>query len=589
MKLPPAVSAALFTLLLPFLLLLSRDVSAAPGDAKANQQIDDAINRHYASADIDRAEKQLMQVIKACGSNCSPSVTAKAWMYVGIVRGSGRDDAAGAQEAFRTAKAADPAVKLDDLFATDLTKRVFEATPGPTVAPGAAMPLITDMQSRAGQPEDVTAITCSLTVTEVETQRPIPLACRTAPGADSVVLSYRHESTTRWRPVTLTQLGSSWVTEIPCTETAQLGVLQYRIQALDKQGKQVDGLGSEEDPLEVNLVETTEAAPPSLPNQPPPATCRPPKEAGPVGPKLGSYGDACGDNAQCQGGLTCSDGKCAADVRCDSDSECFSGTCIDNICVSADDDCEGESCPKGSRVPKNWFGVQGAVDFAMISGSQVCGPNKDNSFSCFEGGEPYHGVPNENFAGSIEGGFRTATARVMLSYERVITSIFSVEGRFGFAFNGGPESAKADGGDSSKFLPFHAEGRVKLYFTKVYRDDGRGLEGPSGFAMLGGGLAQVDPHVVVPVAECRQTPYVPGEPNEITQAEDNCSKSNNLALGVKDVDVYQRQGQGFATAGIGFRYGFGKSVAVIASLNTQVLLPSVGFTLSPSLGVSAGF
>src|SRR6187399_2364017 len=164
MKLPPAISAALFTLLLPFLclLLLSRDASAAPGDAKANHQIDDAINRHYASADIDRAEKALMQVIKTCGSNCSPSVTAKAWMYVGIVRGSGRDDAAGAQEAFRTAKAADPAVKLDELFATDLTKRVFETTPGPAAAAGAAMPLINDMQSRAGQPEEVTAITCSL-------------------------------------------------------------------------------------------------------------------------------------------------------------------------------------------------------------------------------------------------------------------------------------------------------------------------------------------------------------------------------------------------------------------------------------------
>jgi len=589
MKLPPAVSAALFTLLLPFLCLWSRDVWAAPGDAKANQQIDDAINRHYASADIDRAEKQLMQVIKTCGSNCSPSVTAKAWMYVGIVRGSGRDDAAGAQEAFKTAKAADPAVKLDELFATDLTKRVFETTPGPAVAAGAAMPLLNDMQNRAGQPEEVTAITCSLTVTEVETQRAIPLACRTAPGADTVVLSYRHESTTRWRQVPLTKLGNAWVTEIPCTDTAQLGVLQYRIQALDKQGKQVDGLGSEEDPLEVALVDTTEAAPPSLPNQAAPESCRPKKEVGPVGPKLGSYGDACGNNAECQGGLTCNAGKCAADVRCDSDSECFSGTCIDNVCVSEDDDCEGASCAKSSRVPKNWFGVQGGVDFAMISGSQVCGADADNSFSCFEGGAPYTGVPNENYAGSVEGGFRTATARVMLSYERVITSIFSIEGRFGFAFNGGPESPKAEGGDSSKFLPFHAEGRVKIYFSKVYRDDGRGLLGPSGFAMLGGGLAQVDPHVVVPVAECRQTPYVPGQPNEITQAEQNCADSNNLALAVKDVDVYQRQGQGFATAGVGLRWGFGKSVAAIATVNAQLLLPSVGFTLSPALGVIAGF
>ena len=42
--------------------------------------------------------------------------------------------------------------------------------------------------------------------------------------------------------------------------------------------------------------------------------------------------------------------------------------------------------------------------------------------------------------------------------------------------------AAALGGDSSKFLPYHAEARVKMYFSKVYRDDGSGLRGPSAFA-----------------------------------------------------------------------------------------------------------
>ena len=65
--------------------------------------------------------------------------------------------------------------------------------------------------------------------------------------------------------------------------------------------------------------------------------------------------------------------------------------------------------------------------------------------------------------------------------------------------------------------------------------------------------------------------------------------SDNRALAVKDVDVYQRLGRGFVTAGVGFRYGIGKHVAAVAAVNTQFLLPSFGFTLSPSLGVSAGF
>jgi hypothetical protein len=363
------------------------------------------------------------------------------------------------------------------------------------------------------------------------------------------------------------------------------------VRALGAQGQVVDTMGDEQDPDELNLVQTTEAKPPALPNQPPPASCRPKKAPEPKGPTLGSYGDACSDSAQCQGGLTCSDGKCTADVSCETDADCASGACIDNICALPDE-CEGEDCALESRAPGNWFGLQGGLDFAMMSGTAVCDPEADASFSCFENGDPYVGVPNSNYAGGIDGGFRASTARVMLSYERAIASAFSIEGRLGFAFNGGPESSKALGGDSSKFLPYHVEGRVKMYFSKVYRDDGSGLRGPSAFVMLGGGLAQVDPHVVVPVGECRidsQALPVNGQEVQITARENACRESTNQVFQIKDLDVYQRLGQGFVSGGIGLRWGLGKHVAAIANLNAQFLLPSTGFTLSPSLGLSAGF
>lgn len=577
-----------FTACLSTLLSISLVLSAhaAPTDAEANEQIDNAINRHYAAADIGTAEQKLLDLIKSCTGQCSQGVLGRAWMYVGIVRGSGRDDVAGAQEAFRAAKAADPAVKLDAMLATDLVKRLFAQT---TASPGDAMPLMDDIRERAAQPEVTSNIRCSLDAVEVETQRPIPISCEAGPGVENAVLSYSHEASARWHQVTLKEQGTAWVGEIPCSDTKQIGVLSYRVQGFDAQGNPVDTLGTEEEPLELSLVETTDIPPPSLPNQPPPASCRPKKATAPAGPKLGSYGDACSDAAQCQGGLTCMNGTCAADVSCDTDEECASGSCIDNICVLPD--CEGDECESLSRVPGNWVGLQGGLDFAMMSGEQVCGRNADLSFSCFEGGAPYRGVPNDNFSGSIDGGFRTATARVMLSYERVLSSIFSVEGRFGFAFNGGPESATGEGGDGSKFLPFHAEARVKTYFSKVYREDGSGLKGPSGFVMLGGGLAQVDPHVSVPVGECRfgDIDDPGGATRPISGREDSCRTSTNQVFDVKDVEVYQRLGTAFVTAGVGLRYGIGRNMAAVATLNAQVLLPSTGFTLSPSLGVAAGF
>jgi hypothetical protein len=581
MKIEQVVTATLLSLVVYFMAL---DASAAPTNEQANLQIDNAINTHYASADINLAEKKLLEVVKACTGSCAPAVIARAWMYVGIVRGSGRDDIPGAQEAFKAAKAADPTIKLDDLFATDLVKKAFDQTPGPTGADG--MPLMGDMRERAGQAPATTSTICSLDVSEVETQRPIPVSCRTVAGAQSAVLSYRHESSTRWHELPMKKDGSNWVAEIPCTDTTQIGVLAYHVRALDPRGQPLDSLGTADEPQELNLVQTTDAAPPALPGQAPPASCRPKKKPEPKGPKLGSYGDACSDGSQCQGGLTCTDGKCAADVSCDSDAECLSGICIDSVCTIPDD----EDAAGQSRVPGNWFGLQGGLDFAMMSGSQVCGDDADVAFSCFEGSDPYVGVPNFNYSGNIEGGFRPATARVMLSYERVISSLFSVEGRLGFAFNGGPESPRSIGGDNSKFLPFHAEGRVKAYFTKVYRDDGSGLRGPSGFAMLGGGLAQVDPKVSVPVGECRIDDGTPaGAQRIISQLEDQCRRSENQVFDVKDVDVYQRLGTAFVTGGVGFRYGFGKQVAAIASVNAQFLLPSAGFTLSPSLGIAAGF
>src|SRR5688572_25213165 len=102
MKLHKVVPAFLLSLVLH---CLSLTASAALSNEQANKQIDDAINTHYASADINLAEKKLLDVVKACASTCSRNVLARAWMYVGIVRGSGRDDVAGAQEAFRAAKA----------------------------------------------------------------------------------------------------------------------------------------------------------------------------------------------------------------------------------------------------------------------------------------------------------------------------------------------------------------------------------------------------------------------------------------------------------------------------------------------------
>jgi hypothetical protein len=560
----------------------STSLHAAPTDAEANKTIDSAINTHYASADIAKAEKTLLDLIAACANQCSATTVGRAWMYVGIVRGSGKDDLAGAQKAFAAAKKADPGVKLDELFATELVKRVFQQT----TAGGGAMPLMGELQARAGEVEAVSNISCTLNVSDVETDRPIPFACRAPAGTAKVTLSFKHESKTAWRDLPMTLQNGYWTAEIPCAETKALGVMAYRIQALNAQGQPVDALGTEQDPKELNLVDQTSSAPPSLPNTPAPESCRPKKvEEAPKGPLLGGYGQACTTESQCQGGLACVDGKCSADISCESDSDCASGSCDDGLCNVSADDCEGAAC---SKVPKNWISVTGAWDFALLSGSQVCDigstqPDRD-TFSCFENGEPYQGRTNHNLGGDIASGFRPATIRVMVGYERVLLPLFSLEGRVGFAFNGGPESP-APAGDGSTFLPIHAEVRGKLFFSNVYRDDARGLKGLTGYITLGGGVAQVDPKVTVPVGEC----VPPPRSNVITPEQNECINSNNQATAQKELDVYKRLGQSFISGGPGLRYGITKNIAANLQLTGMFLLPSTGLALTPSLGVTAGF
>src|SRR5262245_5833762 len=91
-------------------LLVAGTASAAPRDKAAQKKIEEAIYTHFLNTDFDAAEGLLLGTVRACEDKCSPSVVAKAWMYVGIIRGSGRNDIPGAQEAFSTALAADPAV-----------------------------------------------------------------------------------------------------------------------------------------------------------------------------------------------------------------------------------------------------------------------------------------------------------------------------------------------------------------------------------------------------------------------------------------------------------------------------------------------
>src|SRR5690606_20286185 len=191
---PPVHSSFLSLLALAWALLIAPAALAqSTRDTSANQQIDEAADMHYLATDFDKAEGVLLGTVKACEDKCSPQTLARAWMYVGIVRGSGRSDIPGAKEAFQSAVALDPDVRLDAALATAETQTAFNEVAGsgpvtPAAPPPAQVP---------AEPEDVAAVPsgeglfCTPDVPEIETRRPIPVECRTDEEATSMELRYQ--------------------------------------------------------------------------------------------------------------------------------------------------------------------------------------------------------------------------------------------------------------------------------------------------------------------------------------------------------------------------------------------------------------
>jgi hypothetical protein len=562
---------------------------AAPRDAAATQKIDEAINNLYLATEFDKAEALLKGVLEACEDRCSPQVKARAWMYIGIVRGSGKQDVAGAQEAFQQGLALDPNVKLDDALATPAVKQAFDkaaaalgqAPKGSAAAPEAAAATPTASSEGGGEAAVPGSMECTPNVKEVESQRPIPVACTTDEPASKVTLRYMVFGGDQWQQVQMVRKGEYWQGEIPCADTGVTGKLRFYVQAKDKDGEELDSFGSKKQPAEIQIVAQTSEEPPSYPGQAAPPKCMEkgacpedmigtPACPGTGGKQRGNkgWGAACDTSEECDTGLLCMQGDqgrtCESAPSCTSSSDCPSGS----VCKSGTCDIDDEGSSSGPTGPykKNWVGLHVGADFAFLSGKDVCLPGSD--FNCFfSTGTPYplaSSTPQKGQAGNLNGGIAPGTYRIMASYERILFGHFGAEGRLGFAFNGGPKAA-----DGTSFLPVHLEARGKYWFGR----DVFSKKGIRPYVLFGAGVAQVD-------AKLSVTVYDPGYRNPKT--------GQLINNGIVTLDAYRKLGQAFVTVGGGAMYAFGKNHGLVLNLDLMYMLPASGVVIQPSLGYQVG-
>ncbi len=247
-------------------------------DNAASKKIDEAINEHYLATDFDKAEQVLTGTVAACADKCSPPVIAKAWMYVGIVRGSGQNDQVGAKEAFQKALAADPTIKLDVQLATPETQKTFGDLGGAGAVVAAPATPVAAANEDAG---DKGGLKCTPDVRELQTLRPIPLECTSDEEVASMEIRYKSFGSEEWKAVKMKKVGDAFRGEVPCEATGSAGTLKLYVRAKDPAGESVDSFGSKAKPIEFMSSENTTATPPSYPGEAVPARCMAKEECPP--------------------------------------------------------------------------------------------------------------------------------------------------------------------------------------------------------------------------------------------------------------------------------------------------------------------
>lgn len=611
-------------------------------DGPAQGKIDEAINVHYLATDFRKAEELLSGTINACGNQCSAPIIAKAWMYIGIIRGAGNSDLRGAKEAFRNALGVHSGVALDNDLATPEVQAAFAEARGQAPAsPAAPVTLPPAPEEPAAPPPppppvNLPPMQCEPKVQEVQTRRPVPVSCTSQyPGVVKGALYYKAFGEPSFGRVPMKRVGNAWQAEVPCSATNMGTNVSWYVEVSDAKGARLDGYGTADGPVDIMLNDATTEAPPHFAGQPAPNRCAdladcPPEMLGtpacPGTEKPGAtstaggkgWGDACEEHTECQSGLACLGGSCETAPSCSADADCDDGHCDMTTGTCAYGEAESDSSSSGpvGKGPKNMVSLTLGMDFASVSGSAVCDPAKSPSFACYYADEPYHlattadgtsptqynaadgSVRDRYWDGGTAAGIGFGPIRILLAYDMMLLEKMSGGVNAGVAISPIPGAG----------LALHADVHGKYWFS----GNAKGLRP---FVGLGLGYGPVDSMTTVQVVETayedsgfrRQQPNAQatspartgaaGLANGTAFATDLCLTPDKLPQGAATlqnefcqlpVQAGTTFGSAFVALGVGAWFNLGGHGPQL-ELYGKILLPDSGISLQPALSYVYGF
>ncbi|HMA95669.1 MAG TPA: EB domain-containing protein [Polyangiaceae bacterium] len=559
--------------------LTARAAFAAPRDAATLKKIDEALNVHYLAASYDKAEATLQKAIKACGAKfCSPEVLGKAYVAIGVVRGNGKQDIAGARAAFESARGADPKATLDAALVTPAVLKEFYKVMGrempADVAKGAGSG--DDDKSKKTRLAPAGNLRCSpASGYEVLTAQPIAVLCEPLEGVVRAELYYRSEDETKYTAILMSVQDGTLRATIPCDRLTKPGKLKVYILAQDFNKETIDTFGTLKSPAHFRIVKETKEATPSFPGEDPPPRCSELLNAS------GGLGQSCTADSRCRKGFYCSEGVCAVAPKCETLEDCVSNRqCLEGVCQM--EESYAEPPPEPETEPNRFmFGLHFGADLWLAPKvNQVCGQQQilSGNFNCYNAGEDKIYVSrtdglntavkmvDDGGGGNVASGIRLATVRLMASGEYVFTPHLSVGGRIGWAFGEGPPTIHFNNGKPVQrprwYAPIHIEARGTYWLRSL------GKKGIHPYVHLGLGVAEVDAKVPI------NGKYSP-PPSSVQQT--------------RKLDAWRKMGMMFVTGGLGGLYTFDRHHGLQLNINVMYLFPAKGTVIEPSLGYVFGF
>ncbi len=213
---------------------------------------------------------------------------------------------------------------------------------------------------------------------------------------------------------------------------------------------------------------------------------------------------------------------------------------------------------------KNWLSVHFEQDFLIYSAqSGVCASNfnaraEAANYDCFQRGSPFGYTAGQDIqpgAGNqVSSGVGRATSRILLGFDRRLSSNFSVGLRLGVAFFGGPKSNVGSG-----FLPFHGEVRANYWFGA----DPFASSSLRPYVSISGGVAEVDGHVLV--------------------------QYYALNRGEGTLDAWKKTGKSFAGLALGTMIPFAGNSGIVPELRAMELFGPSSLAFDVALGYAYGF